>query len=575
MGYQGGRFWNWVERISYFEPRLLYEEPLCRGTESNIFECAWHTRQLGSGSCDYHNDIGVQCLPLHEHSLPNWRGLLFDEAPTERVLASDNIVYDAISLSRLEHVDILRAGSGRMREMTSAIEVIGNPPVLNKVTIDHSAYTGINITRPSAAFKMNDVTVRRSNGYGVYVNSSHGLALMEGLSISENTADGIRYTSHDLRSDERTDRNLIYDFCTLPTTTSQTYPISVSLVQSQFSNSIKDCGKYFFTKPGYVLTVNFVHFMVQKNETAQIQVFDGTSVHDRLLASWDIKNFTRPQSVSSHREKIYVRFFAETRSEVLGYLRLSTGPFKTYDLNVTNSVIADNGGRGIAIDNMRSKLHVHKSSISHNGHIAGVHVLNGAGDLNITDSQISFNEGGGVNITYFGGNRNISRSSISSNTGYGFSVWLNHTTDVTHHEFTFFNQTTVVEYSNIVQNLETGVFHGNFCGNAWVNITGNMFTNSTSNSIEIQPCWFDHQNDTKLKLQIGHNNFLNDNKIAILLSPILNMDGKIEFNHFKHGELGAIYVHNKAKYEEFTNLPVALRIQHNHFYRNKGQYDCK
>lgn len=571
MGFQGGRFWNWMDRIPGYDPRLMYEEPTCSGTEHSLLDCSWASRQLGAGSCDYHNDIGLQCLPLREQATAHWRGLRFQYAPAEHRLAADNTVYESFSLSELRNVDVLQAGSGRGRAATAAIDVLGIPPVMRQVRVDQSAYTGINITRPESAFTLRDVTVQRSRGIGVFVNSSYGLAHFEGCTVSGNGHDGIRYVGHDLRGDERRDRSSIRDFCTLPTTAGQTYPIAVSLVQSQFAGAAKECGKYFFTRPGYVLTVSFVHFVLRTNETAELQLFDGSSASDRLLGHWMLRNSTRPQSVTSSREKIFVRFVAQPRSEVLGFLRITTGPFKAFDLNVTGSVVADNDGRGIAVDNLRSQVHVLGTTVTNNGHVAGVHVTSGAGDVNVTDSRISFNRGDGVNVTYTGGNRNVSRSSVASNGGYGVAVWLNQTTDVQRQEYVAFNQTAVVEYTEFVGNLETGVLHGNFCGNSWVNITGNRFNDSKSNSVDVQTCWFGWPEERTLRLQIGHNSFENDQRIGVIISPALNLIGRIEFNHFRRGKHGALLVRNKAL-EEFRTIPVQLIVQNNQFLDNDGIY---
>lgn len=52
LGFQGGEWWGWVNRESGInKPRLLFEKPKCSGTEKNLFECQWNTRQLGSGVC--------------------------------------------------------------------------------------------------------------------------------------------------------------------------------------------------------------------------------------------------------------------------------------------------------------------------------------------------------------------------------------------------------------------------------------------------------------------------------------------------------------------------------------------
>ncbi|XP_055386247.1 protein bark beetle [Condylostylus longicornis] len=572
MGYQGGNFWNWIERVWNNHPRLLFEEPNCRGTESSLFECSWHTRQLGSGVCDYHSDIGIQCLPRHDKSLPHWRGIRFINAPHTSTLALDNTNYISKSESILEYIDIIKAGSGNNRITTAAVEVIGMPPQMSHITIEHSAFTGLNITKSEDAFTLHHITIKKSKGFGIFVNTSSGSAHFEDCNISENGADGIRYVGHDLRSDERKDRTKIHDFCTLPTTSGQTYPISISVQQSLYAGGQKECSKYFITKPGYVLTVHFVYFTIMQNETAQIDLFDGSSTNDRLLATWLIRNSTRLQSVVSTRDKIFVRFRANPRAELLGYLKLTTGPSKSYDLNVTNTIINDNSGRGIAIDNLRSQIHVLGSFIMNNGHVSGLHVTSGAGDVNVTNSKISFNHGDGINITYYGGHRNVSRTSLSSNTGNGFAVWLNETNDLDRMEFLFINQTTTIEYSKIISNLEIGVRHGNFCGPMWVNITGNYFNDSVLDSVNIGSCWFEQKAlQNRLNLQIGHNKFEYNQRNAIALSPALNLIGKIEYNRFRYGRFGSILVRNPA-WEEFQILPVRIIVHSNEFYNNQGSY---
>lgn len=526
---------------------------------------------MGAGSCDYHNDLGIQCLPVHSEPLGHWRGIYFDNAPSTKSLGRDNTVYAAKSESRLEYVDIIRAGSGTGYSAKSALEVQGLPPQMEHVVISHSAYTGFNSTRPWAGFQLQNVTVRKSNGIGIFVNSSQGLVQLDGCSVVDNAADGVKYVGHDLRGTERTDRASIYDFCTLPTTSGQTYPISLTFSQKYYAGSSKECSKYFFTRPGYLLTLHFEHFVLQQNETATVEIFDGSSPNDRLLFAWQARNYTRPQSVTTSREKMFVRFRADARRELSGYFRITSGDSVAYDLRVAQSTVEDNGGRGVAIDNIRSKLHVHASSVSGNGHVAGVHVTSGAGDVNITSSTISFNNGAGVNITYYGGNRNISRSALSSNRGYGLATWLNHTADVDRVEYIPFNQTTVVEYSQIGGNLEMGVFHGNYCRPIWVNITGNSFNGSQQNDIFVESCYQATSNgQPNMQLQLGHNLFKHSQANSIYLSPALNLQGRIEYNMFRYGTYGCIYVNNDYIYQEFNYLPTKLLIQSNYFMRNSG-----
>ncbi|KAH8259932.1 hypothetical protein KR038_005318 [Drosophila bunnanda] len=571
LGYRGGRFWNWVERTPGYYPRLLYEQPKCRGGENNLQNCAWTSRQMGAGACDYHNDLGIQCLPVHSEPLGHWRGIYFDNAPSTKALGRDNTVYAAQSESRLKYVDIIRAGNGAGFSAKSAVEVQGLPPQMEHMVISHSAYTGFNSTLPWAGFQLQNVTVMKSNGIGVFVNSSQGLVQLDGCSIVDNAGDGVKYVGHDLRGTERKDRASIYDFCTLPTTSGQTYPISLSFTQKYYSGSAKECGKYFFTRPGYLLTLHFEHFFLMQNETVSVEVYDGASTNDRLLFEWKARNFTRPQSVTSTRDKMFVRIRADARQELNGYFRITSGDSVAYDLRVAQSTVEDNGGRGVAIDNIRSKLHVHGSSVSGNGHVAGVHVTSGAGDVNITSSNISFNNGAGVNITYYGGNRNISRSALNANKGYGVATWLNHTTDINRVEYIPFNQTSVVEYSQIGGNLETGIFHGNFCRPLWVNITGNSFNGSQQNDVFIESCYQATANgQPNMQLQLGHNQFKYSQANSINLSPALNLVGRIEYNMFRYGSYGCLFVNNDYIYPEFNYFPVKLLIQSNYFMRNSG-----
>ncbi|TMW54841.1 hypothetical protein DOY81_000074 [Sarcophaga bullata] len=571
LGFKGGRFWKWVDRTPDQRPRLLYEFPNCKGSENSLLDCQWSSRLLGSGVCDYHRDIGIQCKAIHSIQLSHWQGLYFENAPTTKTLANDNTVYYTKSKSTLKYVDIIRAGNGLKQAVKSAIETVGIPPVTQHVVITHSAFTGFNVTRPYGGFLMHNVTVRKSNGIGVFVNSSQGYVQLSGCNIQDNSGDGVKYVGHDLRVDERPDRSSIYDFCTLPTTSGQTYPITLSFTQKFYAASAKECAKYFFTKPGYVLTVQFEQFILRTNETATVEIFDGASSNDRLLFFWKARNFTRPQSVTSTREKLFVRIRADMREEMNAFIRITTGETSAFDLRVFDSTVQDNSGRGIAVESLKSRLHVHGSSVSGNGHVAGVHISSGAGDVNITETNISYNQGSGVNITYSGGNRNVSRSYVNFNKGFGIAIWLNETNDPNRVEYIPFNQTTVVEYSHLNSNLETGILHGNFCQPIWVNITGNYFNGSTDNDVRLETCWQSLEPiKPNMRLQIGHNSFENSQQNSIYISPALNLNGRIEFNQFRYGQYGCIYIRNDFIFQEFNFMPVHILIQSNYFIKNQG-----
>lgn len=240
---------------------------------------------------------------------------------------------------------------------------------------------------------------------------------------------------------------------------------------------------------------------------------------------------------------------------------------KWYDLNITDSTVNDNNGRGIAIEKLNSHVHIQRTSISNNNHVAGIHVLYGAGDVNITDSRIAFNKGDGLNVSYSGGSVNVTRSSFSSNNGYGIAVWLN---DTKQPEFVAYHQETVVAYSEIFRNIETGILVGNFCRNAIVNITGNWFNLSLSNAIEVVTCWRKDANITKL--QIGHNVFIQNKKLGIKIKPAVNLDAVIEFNRITGHHYGGILIKNDPTIEEFELMPTNVVIRNNEMFDNRGVY---
>ncbi|XP_015436907.1 PREDICTED: protein bark beetle [Dufourea novaeangliae] len=570
LGFQGGRWWSWMDRQWPAKPRLLYEQPGCRGTEFTLTSCErWSDRQLGGGVCDYHPDLGVGCLPRHDgatKAIKHWRGIRFEGALYEHPLIQENTLYIRKSKSILRNIVIEHAGTGREYNVTAAIDVEGVPPQMESISVLHAAFTGINVTTPNAPVVINNCTVQNNRGYGIYVNSSSGMTHINDCSVLDNGADGIKYVHFDERPDDRLDRTEVFDLCTFPTTASQTFPVIISMEQSKYAPNMKRCPQHIFTRPGHVITMHFLQMKTDRNNSAIIEVYDGTSVAEKLLARVRIKNGTLPQSVATTRQNLYVKFIAEPRTNTLVFVRLSSGYKKTYDLNVTGSVIAGNNGRGIAAEKLRSALHIHETSVSSNKHVAGVHVYGGAADVNVTSSRISFNTGDGINITHIGGNRNVSRTSISSNQGYGFAVWLN---DSSTTEYVNFNQTTVVEYSQIFRNRDIGVLVGNATGNSYVNVTGNWFNSSTETALQVESSW--RQNEGLLRLQIGHNSFVQNAKLGIKLSPALNLDGTIEYNHFREQSSGCISIKNPL-YEEFNILPADITIKHNEFYGNRGAF---
>ncbi|XP_045480313.1 protein bark beetle isoform X1 [Harmonia axyridis] len=564
LGFQGGSFFMWYNRLMPLKSRLLYEQPSCSGRGSSLFDCKWSTRQMGAGVCDYHPDLAIQCSPRHDRPLPFWRGLKFEHAEHDRFLSRSRTLYVPKSLSELNYVNIMYAGAGRDQNTTSAVEAVGVVPNMDNVEILNSAYNGINITYSEAPVYLRNCTVRNNRGYGVFINSSYGSAHIDNSVINENGGDGVRFIRALERPEDRVNKYGYNDFCNLAVQTSQIYPVQLFFEQTFYPSFDRTCDKVFTTKYGEVLTLYIVRAVTSKNDSSYIEVYDGTNLNRRLIAGFPIRNNTRPQTITTTVNQMYIKFRAESLTQTVVFLRLVAGDRKIFDLNVSNSEVSDNLGRGIVVDNLRSQLHVHKSSVSKNQYVAGVHVTSGVGDINVTDSKIFFNNGDGINVTYTGGSRNISRTSISSNQGYGVAIWLNHTTET---EYVFTNQSTVLQYSEIYKNIDVGVLHGNFCGHSHFNFSGNVFRSSLSDALEIQSCWKYTEDPTQL--QIGHNVFQGNERISLKISPALNLKARVEYNHFRSGTFGSILLKNKPL-EQFNILPNDILVQQNYFLNNTG-----
>lgn len=328
LGFMGGSFYSWMDRQPGRRARLLFEEPKCKGTEYDLFQCDWNSRQLGSGVCDYHPDLAIQCSPHHDvneqgTSGRHWRGIRFEHAVYERILTAANTLYVPTSMSRLEHVIIKNGGLGRDNNATSALDIIGVPPVMENIEVSNSAFNAINVTLPNAPIVINNCTIQNNRGYGVYVNSTYGLAKIENCLIHDNGGDGVKYVVHETNIDERLDRSEIFDLCTLASTPSQTFPIQMSIEQSRYSNMERDCHQKFYTRADHVLTLSFIKLLTNQNDTGEIFIYDGLTTDDKLLIAFGIRNHTRPQSITSTKNRMYVRFHANTRTDITGFFEIN------------------------------------------------------------------------------------------------------------------------------------------------------------------------------------------------------------------------------------------------------------
>lgn len=100
-------------------------------------------------------------------------------------------------------------------------------------------------------------------------------------------------------------------------------------------------------------------------------------------------------------------------------------------------------------------------------------------------------------------------------------------------------------------------------------MTGNSFNTSIDTALQVESSW--KLKEGTLKLQIGHNSFVQNKKLGIKLSPALNLNACIEYNQFREHSNGGILIKNPL-YEIFNILPANVTIRYNEFYGNRGAF---
>ncbi|CAM1311440.1 Uncharacterised protein g5687 [Pycnogonum litorale] len=566
LGFSGGHFYRWYER-SNDTKQLLYESPNCTSNRKSLFDCQWQQRQMGSGVCDDHMDLGIECRPHSDVDRQYWGGLVFDDAEHMSAHFLENTLRRQQSKSILEHVNIKFAGLDRNGEYMSAVESVGIPPRIKNVLIKWSAFNGINITLPQDGFKIIDSKIIENRGYGVFVNTSNGVVELEANTIvSDNGGDGVRYVFHDLFESAKD------KFCLSSINKGHIYPIRLAQSVLRESRTTRRCFQTFETKfrPRQVMTVHFLSFLADQDSNAMIEIFDGRNDESPLLAEIMIKNNTRPASVVSTSNVISVRFTPHAYKMTYFTIEVTTGIGKSPDLNVTDCVISGNNGRGISVENERSSVIVNRTKILNNKYVAGLHVIDGAGDIYVNNSIVMGNVGDGINVTYVGGKQIFSKTSFSGNEGRGIALWFNETS-----EKIAFNQHTEVSYSKFSQNLDSGVLIGNYCrSDSFVNVSMNSFADSKESAIVFRSCWQTLKPDVKPTiLLVSNNRFYKSAKLAVEIIPALNVHATIEHNLFTGHKNGVINIANQD-IDDYLNLPTKIIIRNNDFDRNRGPFVC-
>lgn len=74
-----------------------------------------------------------------------------------------------------------------------------------------------------------------------------------------------------------------------------------------------------------------------------------------------------------------------------------------------------------------------------------------------------------------------------------------------------------------------------------------------------------------MDLEIRRNFKIFFSVLGIKIKPALNLDGRIEYNHFRNNQFGGILIKNQL-FEEFNIHKTSILMQYNEFYNNRGVF---
>lgn len=584
MGYKEGHFYKWFARFNDSR-QLMLEQPSCLGEAKRIDGCTgWSARQVGSGICDYHADIGIQCTRHSHTGSIHWAGIKFDEAEYEETwLGSlDGRMKRRVSKSKLVNVDIVYAGSPATS--VAAIEVLGIPPQMKNSTVRYSLSSGINITNVNDAVVIEDSTFVENNGHGIFVNSSWGQVNLHRVHVEANSADGIRYN---LQKDLQTGET----FCHFPNLgENQVYPVRITHDQTSDHRSTSECCQSFrfknYDRNGGRLTAHFTHIMVGQFEGPEedrhlasdgwIDVWDGYK--NRLISRFTLQNDTKVPSVTANEYQLRICYHPAILKKVLFTVVVVADFGRAYDLNITKSYVAGNNGRGIWVENQRAGTIVNHTIVANNSYVSGIHVhseMGPLGDFIVNNSYILTNKGDGLNVTLQGaGYFHVDRSEIRGNEKRGIALWFNESAlGQLNQNSSLISQLT---HSLIEGNGGTGFLHGNVCHSiAALNISMNRFY-SNLDAIEICSCTKRSPEAHSIAVLISNNLMSHNRRLAIKMSTVSRIKkSSICYNTFTGHNRGVIYINSQDDIFDdpyFESLPVDMAISDNVFTANTGLF---
>lgn len=602
MGLRTGRFERWFKATG-FESRasgigspegpssLRLDRPNCGGPERLVFDCnGWPSRQVGSGSCDQLPVLGLHCDDQLADGNAFWSGIRFSNAPHEMQL-SDEAIDDKstvhVSKSSMTHVAIEMAGEGPDGRVTSGVTVIGVPPRMRHVSIKWSAGSGLNVTDALDAIRLSNVQTIENRGYGIFVNSSLGAVKLQHVQSQRNGADGVRTVIHDQLSPG-------HDFCQFAKSgVTQVYPVRLTHERIEAGRSYLTTCCQTFELPKSLddarLTLHLTHLESESvardqhekslERDAYIEVLDG--YERKRLARFPVRSDARPGSWTSSRQLMQLCYTPAEQKRVRFTIMAMAGRGRVYDLNVTQSQVSDNNGRGIWLQYPRSGLALNHSIVANNSGFAGVHVQRGAGHVVVNNSAIrDHSAGDGLHVFAAHGERHVHRTLVTGNRGHGIVFEFDENSVESWQPTSDWSPNQSFDYSvaksDLNLNGRNGLWVGPACSSSFkLNVSMNSISQHARFAFWFESC-IDWNSSANHELLFTHNRVFENDRPAFTLQPALHLSNLlIAHNEFAFNRRGAIYIDNEAAARQqplIGQATVRAHVYSNVFAHNQGAF---
>ncbi|CAH8434377.1 unnamed protein product [Schistosoma bovis] len=627
LGYFNGNFSLGAQSFNRY-PSVQIIKPTCFGNETNklgLFSCPGLMENISYGRniCDLQDLVNLNCWGVNRKQfIGYWKGIEIINATHKEVNIPEEWggTYGNtrlnVSASIFEYVDIQFAGVNRSNYQSAALISTPYPPVLYNVRFAYNAHHAINFQRIRGPAILENVTTENNHGHGIKITSIMGYIRLKGVTSLRNNGDGLNIKlfsgSHYHWSEETLEFiHKAYWVCrpgSIPASPVFPFLMIAELPGPTFRTSGMCEFHVASDQTDQIITINLLETIHDPIASGRIEIWDKLTMNQ--IANWSLVNqkilnnynnhtnypslvFHRNsgplkglvyQGVSSIRNAILIKFIwkkltdrfvcSEFANCIRALLHISVGQTKLAEVILKNSIISENNQHGLLLYNPWTYIHLENNTFEQNQYEAGVKILGGSADILINNNQFVRNQNSGLNISVNGGFKQINNSLFHSNYGHGLVIWNLNQSDLSSLRQPNLPLKTHVHLSNFTENYHDAIRFYNSCLRMEILVNFTYFFKNHRNAIRVYSCLCKDLN-VITNFTLGFSYFNTNQLNAIIISPMVNIIGKIINSTFEQHLHGVIYMDNSDnlfKSEQLREFPIAYIISYNEFQYNHGSY---